>query len=136
MDLNLKGRVALILDGGPCRSGLESAIVDARGRRPVLLRPGTLAPEVLARAARAPLIAQYHGNMRERSSREKQITMRVFAFESYACRRLIRPRGLIAGCSGENIETVILRRNHNRGSQFAPLDRIHGRRQKARDFAR
>jgi L-threonylcarbamoyladenylate synthase len=54
---DLEGRVALILDGGPCRSGLESAIVDARGRRPVLLRPGTLAPEALARAARARLAA-------------------------------------------------------------------------------
>lgn len=50
---DLRGRVPLILDGGPCRQGLESAIVDARGRRPVLLRPGTIAPERLARAARA-----------------------------------------------------------------------------------
>ncbi|MDE2509830.1 MAG: threonylcarbamoyl-AMP synthase, partial [Elusimicrobia bacterium] len=54
---DLKGRVPLILDGGPCRKGLESAIVDARGKRPVLLRPGTLTPEALARAARAPLDA-------------------------------------------------------------------------------
>src|SRR5579859_85359 len=54
---DLAGRVPLILDGGPCRHGLESAIVDARGRRPVLLRPGTLAPERIARAARAPLAA-------------------------------------------------------------------------------
>jgi L-threonylcarbamoyladenylate synthase len=54
---DLKGRVPLILDGGPCRKGLESAIVDARGKRPVLLRPGTIAPEAIARAARAPLDA-------------------------------------------------------------------------------
>ncbi len=54
---DLAGRVPLILDGGPCRRGLESAIVDARGRRPVLLRPGTLSPEVLARAAGAALAA-------------------------------------------------------------------------------
>jgi L-threonylcarbamoyladenylate synthase len=54
---DLRGRVPLILDGGPCRKGLESAIVDARGRRPVLLRPGTIAPEALARAARAAVAA-------------------------------------------------------------------------------
>jgi L-threonylcarbamoyladenylate synthase len=54
---DLRGRVPLILDGGACRQGLESAIVDARGRRPVLLRPGTLTPEAIARAAGAPLLA-------------------------------------------------------------------------------
>lgn len=50
---DLRGRVPLILDGGPCRKGLESAIVDARGRRPVLLRPGTLSADALGRAAGA-----------------------------------------------------------------------------------
>lgn len=48
---DLDGRVPLVLDGGPCRKGLESAIVDARGRRPVLLRPGTITAEAIARAA-------------------------------------------------------------------------------------
>lgn len=52
---DLRGRVALILDGGPCRKGLESTIVDARGRRPVVLRPGTLTGEAVSRAAGAPL---------------------------------------------------------------------------------
>jgi len=52
---DLKGRVALILDGGPCRKGLESAIVDARGKRPVVLRHGTLTAESISRAAGAPL---------------------------------------------------------------------------------
>ena len=51
---DLKGRVGLILDGGPCRKGLESAIVDARGLRPVILRPGTITAEAIARAAGAP----------------------------------------------------------------------------------
>lgn len=54
---DLRGRVPLILDGGPCRKGLESAIVDARGRRPVVLRHGTLTGESIARAAGAPLRA-------------------------------------------------------------------------------
>jgi L-threonylcarbamoyladenylate synthase len=58
---DLRGRVPLILDGGPCRRGLESAIVDARGLRPVLLRPGTITPEALARAAGAPIAAPGRG---------------------------------------------------------------------------
>lgn len=52
---DLRGRVALILDGGPCRKGLESAIVDARGKRPVVLRHGTLTDLEIARAAGVPL---------------------------------------------------------------------------------
>jgi L-threonylcarbamoyladenylate synthase len=35
-------RVDLILDGGPCESGVESTIIDARGDHPALLRPGSL----------------------------------------------------------------------------------------------
>ena len=53
---DLEGRVPLILDGGPCRQGLESTIVDARGRRPVLLRPGTITTKDLARAAGAAVM--------------------------------------------------------------------------------
>ena len=52
---DLRGRVPMILDGGPCRKGLESAIVDARGRRPVVLRQGTVTAEAISRAAGVPL---------------------------------------------------------------------------------
>ena len=58
---DLRGRVPLILDAGPCRQGLESAIVDARGRRPVLLRPGTISAEAIARAAGTPVAAPGRG---------------------------------------------------------------------------
>lgn len=37
-------RVDLILDGGACAAGVESTIIDARGDRPALLRPGSLDP--------------------------------------------------------------------------------------------
>jgi L-threonylcarbamoyladenylate synthase len=39
--------VALVLDGGPCRVGLESTVLDLSGRRPVLLRPGGVARAAL-----------------------------------------------------------------------------------------
>jgi L-threonylcarbamoyladenylate synthase len=42
-------RVDLILDGGACTTGLESTIIDARGKRPALLRPGSLDPAEIER---------------------------------------------------------------------------------------
>ena len=42
-----EGKIPLILDGGPCRVGVESTIVDLTGQRPRLLRPGGIGPEEL-----------------------------------------------------------------------------------------
>ncbi len=44
----LGGRVAMILDGGPCRVGVESTVLDLCHPRPTLLRPGGVAAEDLA----------------------------------------------------------------------------------------
>ena len=41
------GRIAAVVDGGPCRVGVESTIVDLTGDRPRLLRPGGVTPEEL-----------------------------------------------------------------------------------------
>ena len=41
------GRIDAIVDGGPCRVGLESTIVDLTESRPRLLRPGGITPEQL-----------------------------------------------------------------------------------------
>jgi L-threonylcarbamoyladenylate synthase len=43
----------LVLDGGPCESGLESTIVDCTGKVARLLRPGGIAREALAAALAA-----------------------------------------------------------------------------------
>ncbi|MEL7104220.1 MAG: L-threonylcarbamoyladenylate synthase [Pseudomonadota bacterium] len=37
-------KVDMILDGGTCRAGIESTIIDVRGDTPALLRPGSLDP--------------------------------------------------------------------------------------------
>lgn len=55
VDRDLHGRIPLILDGGSCQRGLESAIVDVRGSRPKLLRHGVLTPAEITRAAGMPL---------------------------------------------------------------------------------
>ena len=41
------GKIPLIVDGGPCRVGVESTIVDLTEDRPRLLRPGGITPEQL-----------------------------------------------------------------------------------------
>ena len=41
------GRIEAVVDGGPCRVGVESTIVDLTDSRPRLLRPGGLSPEQL-----------------------------------------------------------------------------------------
>jgi L-threonylcarbamoyladenylate synthase len=46
----LDGRIAAILDGGPCAVGLESTVLDLSGVRPLLLRPGGLPLEELEAA--------------------------------------------------------------------------------------
>jgi L-threonylcarbamoyladenylate synthase len=73
---DLGDAVDVVLDGGPCRVGVESTIVDLTGDRPVLLRPGGVGVERLAevlgheparpdgpaptRAARAPGLLAAH----------------------------------------------------------------------------
>ena len=44
----LGGSVAMILDGGPCRVGVESTVLDLTGPRPRLLRPGGVPLESLS----------------------------------------------------------------------------------------
>ena len=43
----LEGRIAAVLDGGPCPIGIESSVLDLTGLKPVLLRPGGVTLEDL-----------------------------------------------------------------------------------------
>jgi L-threonylcarbamoyladenylate synthase len=43
----LDGQVDVVLDGGSCKVGVESTVVDARGRVPVVLREGAVTREQL-----------------------------------------------------------------------------------------
>lgn len=44
---SLGGRIDMVLDGGACRVGIESSILDLSGEIPTLLRPGGIPREVL-----------------------------------------------------------------------------------------
>ncbi|HVK64943.1 MAG TPA: L-threonylcarbamoyladenylate synthase [Polyangium sp.] len=46
---SLGGRIPLVLDGGPCRHGIESTIVDVSRSPAVLLRPGAVSLDELRR---------------------------------------------------------------------------------------
>lgn len=49
---DMEGRIAAVVDGGECRVGLESTVVDLSGPTPPrLLRPGGVTPEMLEKAA-------------------------------------------------------------------------------------
>ena len=43
----LAGRIAAVVDGGPCRVGVESTVLDLTGSRPFLLRPGGVPLEAI-----------------------------------------------------------------------------------------
>lgn len=43
--------VDLILDGGPCRIGIESTVLDLTGDRPMILRPGAISREQIEQVA-------------------------------------------------------------------------------------
>ncbi|MBN1776591.1 MAG: threonylcarbamoyl-AMP synthase [Clostridiales bacterium] len=45
---DLRGLIPLILDGGACKVGLESTVLDMTGETPAILRPGGVTPEMLA----------------------------------------------------------------------------------------
>lgn len=53
----LDGRIDAILDGGAAEVGVESTVVDLRGERPTVLRPGGISARTLAEALGEPVEA-------------------------------------------------------------------------------
>lgn len=53
---DMEGKIDAVVDGGPCRVGVESTIVDLTGPVPRLLRPGGIGPEELERLLGALVI--------------------------------------------------------------------------------
>ena len=51
------GGELMVLDGGPCKMGIESSIVDCTRAQPVLLRPGVLTREQLSAACGQPVLS-------------------------------------------------------------------------------
>ena len=45
---DLEGKIPYIIDGGPCRIGVESTVLDLSGNQAVILRPGLISQESLS----------------------------------------------------------------------------------------
>lgn len=44
---DMSGRISWVIDGGPCRVGLESTVLDMSDDIPTILRPGGITPEMI-----------------------------------------------------------------------------------------
>ena len=56
--------VDMVLDGGPCRVGLESTIIDLTGAQPALLRPGHITPRQLEEVLGVPVSTPHQSTVR------------------------------------------------------------------------
>ena len=50
---DLSGAIDMVLDGGPCSSGVESTVVETSGTQAVILRPGGVTRDAIARCLAA-----------------------------------------------------------------------------------
>ena len=55
MIASLGDKIDLVLDGGPCRVGLESTVLDLTGAAPAILRPGAITAEEIAAVLGEPV---------------------------------------------------------------------------------
>jgi L-threonylcarbamoyladenylate synthase len=98
------GAQVRVLDGGPCAVGIESAIVDCRGDRPTLLRPGQLSRARIEQALGGPLAAAGADAPRASGTLESHYAPAapVTLWDADALRRAVRapPAGLAGAAIG------------------------------------
>ncbi len=56
---DFSGRIEMIIDGGPCRLGIESTVVDLSSHKPQILRAGSITMEMLEEVI-GPLSQRFH----------------------------------------------------------------------------
>jgi L-threonylcarbamoyladenylate synthase len=108
---DLDGDVDLVLDGGPCRVGVESTIVDLTGESPVVLRPGGVGLDRLGDVlGREP--ALHHGPAPQRAARAPGMLAAHYA-----------PRARVVVCEAAEAATVsaeLVARQEGRVGLLAP----------------
>lgn len=92
---DLDDKVSFIIDGGSCRVGLESTVIDLTVTPPVILRPGGVTHEVLAALL---------GEVRGYEKKENDISSPKSPGMKY---RHYAPKGDMTVFMGENIESEI-----------------------------
>ena len=76
---SLGDRVDYVLDGGPCRIGLESTVIGVTERRLVLLRPGGLPVEEIESVVGFPVVPPDHGDTTESAKPSPGMLSRHYA---------------------------------------------------------
>jgi L-threonylcarbamoyladenylate synthase len=86
----LSGKIAAILDGGPCQIGVESTILDLTGSTPRILRPGPITQKMLEDILHVTVIVEKEhsekvaGNMNiHYQPRTPMILMSLLQLEAY-----------------------------------------------------
>lgn len=93
---DLDGKIDMILDGGACRYGIESTIVDMTGTVPMILRPGYITGEMLKEAIGD--VAVDPGIINNEAIRPKAPGMK---YTHYA------PKGILSIVEGTSAKTVV-----------------------------
>ena len=70
---DLDGRIAMILDSGACRVGLESTVLDLSTGQPKILRPGPITSREIERALGLVKLQPHDGNAENPSSPGQQL---------------------------------------------------------------
>lgn len=60
--MDLQGKIAGLIDGGPTKVGMESTVIDLTKERPVILRPGAITKEMIEKSLniKVELAAEYN----------------------------------------------------------------------------
>ena len=111
---DMKGRIPLILDGGPCQVGLESTVLDLTRGAPTILRPGGVTKEMIEGIlGREVLVA---GSVLRPLKPDEKALSPGMRYKHYA------PKGAVTLVEGETEEVLALMR------EKCLMDRGNGRR--------
>ena len=104
------GKIPLIVDGGPCRVGVESTIIDLTENPPRLLRPGGITPEQLTKVLGEITVDKA---VTAQIDKDEVVKAPGMKYKHYA------PQCRVVIVSGSREKAAAYIRNH-----FAPGDRV------------
>jgi len=88
--------VRVVLDGGPCRVGVESTIVDVSGDEPAILRVGGVSRADIERVVGRPVVLRTRGEVAAPGARPSHYAPRVAVEVIEAADVVARARALLA----------------------------------------
>jgi L-threonylcarbamoyladenylate synthase len=88
---DFRDRIPYLIDGGPCRYGLESTVVDMTGEQPVILRPGSVTAATIEQLTGLETLTAAEAAARARTGLERQNAPRApgMKYRHYAPRAAV-----------------------------------------------